>query len=221
RLRVPHGWPLIHSSFALHHLSQFEINHAVRRHNAVFIFHVRAWAKVHSSAGVFNQWPPGCDVPKTDSLLNVSVESSAGDISHVERSAAEYSTFAHTMNHLLEQREICVDRLTGLGEPDRDHCFSKVRAVAYVKRIAIELWSLAFLPLPHFPADWVVNNTDRDLIAKAQRNRNAKMWNPVEIIHRAIKRIDDPLVLAGLITHDSFFAIKRVFWKFFEKQLRN
>src|SRR5207244_6743524 len=124
------------------------------------------------------------------------------------------------MNHLLEQREICVDRLAGLGEPDRDHCFSKVRAVAYVNGIAIELWSFAFLPLPHFPADWVVNNTDHDLIAEAQRNRAAKMWNPIEIIHGAIKRIDDPLVLAGLITPGSFFAIKRGFWNSFENRLR-
>src|SRR4029450_5101975 len=70
-------------------------------------------------------------------------------------------------------------------------------------------------------ADWVVNNTNHNLVAETQCNRDAKMRNAIEIIHGAIKRIDDPLVLAGLITYDSFFAIKRVFWKFFEKQLRN
>jgi hypothetical protein len=47
------------------------------------------------------------------------------------------------------------------------------------------------------------------------------MRNAIEIIHGAIKWIDDPLVVAGLITYDSFFAVKRVFWKFFEKQLGN
>ena len=52
----------------------------------------------------------------------------------------------------------------------------------------------------------------------AQRNRNAKVRNAVKIINGAIKRVDDPLVLAGLIADDSFFAIKCVTGKFFEKQ---
>ena len=47
------------------------------------------------------------------------------------------------------------------------------------------------------------------------------MRNAVEIIHGAIKRIDDPLVFAGLIAHDSFFAIKCVLGKLFEKEFGN
>ncbi len=47
------------------------------------------------------------------------------------------------------------------------------------------------------------------------------MWNTVEIIHGAIQRIDDPLVFAGLITHDSFFTVKRVLGKLFEKESAN
>src|SRR6266498_3057887 len=107
QFRIEHSWP-----------SEFKINNAVRRNDAVFIFHVLARAKIDSSTRVFNQEPAGCDVPQADSLLNVSVESSAGDVSQVERSAAEYPAFAHAMNHLLEQREVCVDRLGGLGEPN-------------------------------------------------------------------------------------------------------
>ena len=44
------------------------------------------------------------------------------------------------------------------------------------------------------------------------------MRNAVEIIHRSIQRIDNPLMVAGLISHDPFFAVKRVRGKFFEKQ---
>jgi hypothetical protein len=47
------------------------------------------------------------------------------------------------------------------------------------------------------------------------------MRNAVKIIDGAIKRIDDPLMLAGLIAHDSFFAIKRVAGEFSEKQFGN
>jgi hypothetical protein len=47
------------------------------------------------------------------------------------------------------------------------------------------------------------------------------MRDAVKIIDGAIKRIDDPLVLAGLIPHDSFFAIKCVAGELFEKQFRN
>ena len=44
----------------------------------------------------------------------------------------------------------------------------------------------------------------------AQRDRNAKMRDAVEIVHGAVERIDHPLMLAGLIADDSFFAIERV-----------
>ena len=47
------------------------------------------------------------------------------------------------------------------------------------------------------------------------------MWNAVEIIHGAIQRIDNPLVFAGLIAHDSFFTVKRVLRKLFEKEPGN
>src|SRR6266581_1891821 len=44
------------------------------------------------------------------------------------------------------------------------------------------------------------------------------MRNAVEIIHRAVQRIDDPLMIAGLIPHDTFLAVKRMSGKFVEKQ---
>src|ERR1043166_1577174 len=44
------------------------------------------------------------------------------------------------------------------------------------------------------------------------------MRNTVEIIHGAIQRIDDPLMIAGLIPHGTFFAVNRVGGKFVEKQ---
>ena len=47
------------------------------------------------------------------------------------------------------------------------------------------------------------------------------MRDAVEKIHRAIERIDDPLIIARLVADDSFFAIKRVFRKTFEQHLRD
>ena len=52
-----------------------------------------------------------------------------------------------------------------------------------------------------------------------QRNRNAKMRDAVEIIHRAVERIDHPLKFALLIADDSFFAIKRVIRKIFQERM--
>src|ERR1044071_10112601 len=153
--RIEHSWSL-----------EFEINNAIRRNDAVFIFHVFARAKIDSSAGIFNQQPAGCDVPQADSLLNVSVESSAGDISQVERSAAEYTAFAHAMNHLLKQREVGVDRLGCFGEPNRDDGFSEICAIANVKGIAIQFWNFAFLSFPHFTTNGVVDNTNHDLVVE-------------------------------------------------------
>jgi hypothetical protein len=36
------------------------------------------------------------------------------------------------MNHLLKQREIRVDRLSGFGEPNRDDGLSEFRAIAHM-----------------------------------------------------------------------------------------
>ena len=43
------------------------------------------------------------------------------------------SAFARAMNHLLEQREVRIDRLAGFGEPNRDDRFSQIGAIAYLK----------------------------------------------------------------------------------------
>ena len=43
------------------------------------------------------------------------------------------------------------------------------------------------------------------------------MRDSVEEIHRAIKRVYDPLMIARLVAHDSLFAIKRVFRKTLEQ----
>ena len=44
------------------------------------------------------------------------------------------------------------------------------------------------------------------------------MRNAVEIIYGAVERIDDPLMIALLVAHDSFFAIERVLGKFFQER---
>src|SRR5262249_52460210 len=102
-------------------LSEFQINNAVGRNDAVFIFHVLARAKIDTSTGVFNQEPSGCNVPQADPLFDVGVESSTGDISKVESSAAEDPAFPDAMNHLLEQWKVRVDRLLGFCEPNRNN----------------------------------------------------------------------------------------------------
>ncbi len=83
-------------------------------------------------------------------------------------------------------------------------------------------FSVGFSPFcaaPHFIANRIVNNADNDFARETQRDRDAEMRNAVEIIHGAIERIDDPLVFAGLVAHDSFLAVKRMLGKFFQKQL--
>src|SRR4029450_8765866 len=119
------------------HSLQFQIDQTVRRGDTVFVFHVLSRAKIDSSTGVFNQERTRGDVPQTDSRFNVCVESSARHVSHVERRAAEYAAFAHAMNHLLEQREIRVDRLSGFGETDRDNGFGELRAIAHLDRSSV------------------------------------------------------------------------------------
>src|ERR1700736_847670 len=45
------------------------------------------------------------------------------------------------------------------------------------------------------------------------------MRDPVEIIHRAIQRIDNPLMLARLVANGSFFAVESVLGKFLQERL--
>src|SRR5262245_52468527 len=97
-------------------VSEFQIDYAVRRHDAVFVFHIVAWAKIDSSAGGFNQEPACGYVPETDSPFDVRIEAAARYISHVERGAAKHAAFTHPMNHLLKQREIRIDHLAGFRQ---------------------------------------------------------------------------------------------------------
>src|SRR6266446_3350636 len=57
------------------HALQFQIDQTVGRHNAVFVLHVLARAKIDSAAGIFNQEPARGDVPQANPRFNVRVES--------------------------------------------------------------------------------------------------------------------------------------------------
>src|SRR6476660_5904354 len=88
-------------------------------------------------------------------------------------------------------------------------------------RSSVQFRNLASLSGPHLATNGIVNYANDELLVQAQRNGNAKMRNAVKIIHRSIQRIDNPLMVAGLISHDSFFAVKRVRGEFSEKQFGN
>src|SRR6266404_7938877 len=83
--------------------------------------------------------------------------------------------------------------------------------------LTVQTRLLSFLRTPHLVAHWVVNHADDDLTFQSKRDRNAKMRDPVKIIHGAVERIDHPLMLARLIAHNSFFAVKRVLRKLFQQ----
>ena len=121
------------------------------------------------------------------------------------------------MDHLLEKRQPGIDRRAGFGESDRDHRFREIGPRADPKRFAIQERRLPFFAAPEFVAHRIVDHPDDDFSAQTQRDRNAKMRDAVEEIHRAIERIDDPLMIARLVADDSFFAIKRVLRKTFEQ----
>ena len=77
-------------------------------------------------------------------------------------------------------------------------------------RDSIQFRNLAALSGPHLATNGIVDHANDDLPAHAQRDGNAKMRNAVKIIHRSIQRIDNPLMIAGLISHDPFFAVAGV-----------
>src|SRR5436305_1385345 len=114
-------------------MSELQIDQPVGCNNTIFIFHVGARSQLDAAAGGFNQYPSGRDIPQADALLDVSVEASAGNVSHVERGAAEYATFAHLMNHLLKQRKIRVNHLASLGKADRDDGLGQIGTIADAK----------------------------------------------------------------------------------------
>ena len=125
------------------------------------------------------------------------------------------------MNHLLEKRQSRFDGHAGFRKADRNDGLRQIGALAYPKCFSVQCRARTFLAAPHFIANRIVNHADNDFALEAQRNRNAEVRDAVEIIHGAIERIDDPLMLARLIADDSFFAVKRVLGKFFEQRIRD
>src|SRR6267143_622711 len=114
------------------------------------------------------------------------------------------------MLHFLQQRKTSFDCYAGLGKPDRNHCFREISALAHAKWFAVKRRLATFLRRPDFLPHRIINYPDDDFAHETQRNRNAKMRNAVEIIYGAVERIDDPLMIAFLIAHNPFLAIKRM-----------
>src|ERR1043166_5306418 len=178
-------------------------------------------AQIDRAASSFDQNPSGRDVPQTNPALDVGVEATAGDVSHVERGTPEHATFAHAVDHFLKQGQIPINHLTSLGEPDRDDGFAQFGAFADPEVFAVQTRVFAFLDTPHFVAHGIVNHTYDDLPFETQGDRNAKVRDTIKIIHGAVERIDHPLVIARLVADDSLFAVERVVRKLFEQQICN
>ena len=64
----------------------------------------------------------------------------------------------------------------------------------------------------NFLAHRIIDDPGKDfiLLPATHRDRSAEVRDAVEIIHRAVERIDDPLELARLIATDAFLAVDRV-----------
>ena len=134
------AWCLaIFSAFVIRH-SHFVIHHSFRSitpFDATMLYLSFMFSRGRRSTvppAFSTRSQPAAMSHKLIPCFNVSVESSAGDVGHIERGAAEHAAFAHAMNHFLEQRKVRVDRLRGFGEPDRDNRFSKIRAITHMER---------------------------------------------------------------------------------------
>ena len=86
---------------------------------------------------------------------------------------------------------------------------------------AVQARAFAFLATPHLVAHRIVNHAHDDLAFETQRDRSAKVRDAIKIIHGAVERIDDPLVLARLVADDSLFTVERMVRKLFEQQIGN
>src|ERR1041385_5726934 len=117
------------------------------------------------------------------------------------------------MHHFLEQRETGVDCRGSLGEADGEDRVRQISARADVKFLPIQKRRLAFFRRPKLVANRIENHPENNLALKTERDRNAKVRDAVEKIHRPIERVDNPLVISLLIADDALFAIKGVLWK--------
>ena len=113
-----------------------------------------------------------------------------------------------------------VDGHAGLGKSDRHDRLRQIGPLAHAKSRAVQRRFAAFLHRPQFVAHRIVNHADNNFALATQRDRNAKMRDAVKIIHRAIERIDHPLIIARLVADNSFFAVKRVLGKFLQAAIR-
>src|SRR5947207_88601 len=125
------------------------------------------------------------------------------------------------MHHPLEKRNAGVDRRRSFRETDRENRFRKIGAGADVNFLAVQKRRLALLRRPELVANRIKYHPENNLAPETQRDRDTKMRDAVEVIHRPIQRIDHPLIIAFLIADDSFFAVKRMLWKMPEQHFGN
>ena len=206
------------------HRNQFHIDHIVRISQSItpldatmLYLSFMSVARFHLdlAAGGLHEKPAGGDVPEADSLFDVGVETSAGHVGHVERGAAHAAGTCAPGAPFPGAAAGPASIVTPVFESPTEMTASARSARSLTRNgLPFKVGWLPFCVRPDFVAHRIVDHADNDFALETQRNRNTEMRNAVEIIYRAVERIDDPLMIARLVADDSLFAIKRVLRKF-------
>jgi hypothetical protein len=146
----------------------------------------------------------GGNVPKTDRAFDVCIKAAGGDIGDVEGGTAEHAHFFHAPDGLVENGKCAVDRIDGLRDAHRDDAILQLRPFAYFDAFPVhECRSIKF-SRPSFIAHGVMDYAGEKGAVASNSNRRGEMRDSVEIIHRAIQGIDDPLVFSRASPHPFF-----------------
>ena len=110
----------------------------------------------------------------------------------------------------METLDAGVERFGVLAAADEEDGFLKFFAGADAYRLAVEHGHAAFLDGPGLADHGIVDHTDDDLVVHAERDGDAEMGDAVEVVHRAVDGIDDPLAAGGLVPGDAFLSVKGI-----------
>ena len=170
--------------------------------------------EIHLPAGELHHEHPRRDVPKTDLALDVGVESSTGDIRDVEGGASHHPGLARGTHHLSQNGKPFLDGGDRLGDTHGHDGIGKLGPAAGPNWSPVQGDpSRGTRSDPKFVGHRLVNDTRGDHPVVAVGDRNGKVGDAVEEVHRAVDRVDDPLIGSTLVPADPLLAVNRMIGK--------
>src|SRR6478752_589173 len=193
----------------LQRAQQLAVDVLVGREDAAGLDHVFAPVEIGDEAAGFpHQRNPAGHIPRGEAALPIGVHAPRRDPGEVERGGSEATQSGDLVLHrdVLVARELHVTT-AGVREGAGDHRVPDPSAPRHPQPLIVQEGALAAFGGEHLIGRGIIDKSGNDRAVALECDRNCKVRDAMQKVHRAVDRIDDPAVgLVAALPHSAFLA---------------